>query len=170
MKPKRKWKTTNKTKNSMELELRRRYKGEKYTIGSLYIDGKYFCDTIEDKDRELDASMPVNKLKRMKVYRETAIPTGRYKVDMKTVSTKFKTRPWAKKYNGIVPRLLGVPCFAGVLLHVGNTEKDSLGCPLVGENKVKGQVINSTTTFYKLMDDYLIPARQRGEEIWITIK
>lgn len=153
----------------MILTLRRRYKGEKYTIGSLYVDGKYVCDTIEDKDRVLSADMPSNKINRIKVHGETAIPYGKYKIDMNTVSTKFKSRPWARKYNGIVPRLIGVPCFSGVLIHVGNTEKESLGCPLVGENKVKGQVINSTATFYKLMDNYLIPARQRGEEIWIEI-
>ena len=154
----------------MRLELKRRYKGEKYTIGSLYVDGKYVCDTIEDKDRGLSSDMPSNKINRIKVPGETAIPYGKYKIDMNTVSSKFKSRPWARKYNGIVPRLIGVPCFGGVLIHVGNTEKESLGCPLVGENKVSGQVINSTATFYKLMDNYLIPARQRGEEIWITIQ
>lgn len=154
----------------MILTLRRRYKGEKYTIGSLYVDGKYFSDTIEDKDRGLTSDMPSNKINRIKVPGETAIPCGKYKIDMNTVSTRFRSRTWARKYNGIVPRLIGVPCFGGVLIHVGNTEKESLGCPLVGENKVKGQVINSTATFYKLMDNYLIPARQRGEEIWITIQ
>jgi hypothetical protein len=153
----------------MILTLRRRYKGDKYTIGSLYVDGKYVCDTIEDKDRGLSSDMPSNKINRIKVPGETAIPCGKYKIDMNTVSTRFRSRAWAKKYNGIVPRLIGVPCFGGVLIHVGNTEKESLGCPLVGENKVKGQVINSTTTFYKLMDNYLIPARHRGEEIWIEI-
>ena len=154
----------------MELRLTRRYKGEKYTIGSLHVDGKYVCDTIEDKDRGLSSDMPSNKINRVKVWGETAIPTGRYRIDMNTVSTKFRSRAWARKYNGIVPRLLAVPCFSGVLLHVGNTEKDSLGCPLVGENKVQGQVINSTANFYKLMDNYLIPARQRGESIWITVE
>ena len=153
----------------MILTLRRRYKGEKYTIGSLYVDGKYVCDTIEDKDRGLSSDMPSNKINRIKVPGETAIPYGKYKIDMNTVSTRFRSRTWAKKYNGIVPRLIGVPCFGGVLIHVGNTEKESLGCPLVGENKVRGQVINSTVNFYKLMDNYLIPARQRGEEIWIEI-
>lgn len=153
----------------MILTLRRRYKGEKYTIGSLYVDGKYVCDTIEDKDRGLSSDMPSNKINRIKVPGETAIPCGKYKIDMNTVSTRFRSRTWARKYNGIVPRLIGVPCFGGVLIHVGNTEKESLGCPLVGENKVKGQVINSTANFYKLMDNYLIPACQRNEEIWIEI-
>lgn len=155
----------------MELISQRKYRCPKYTIGKMYTDkGEYICDVLEDCDRGLSASMPLNKLRRLKQYGVTAIPVGRYKVDMNTVSSKFKYRPWARKYNGIVPRLLGVPCFSGVLIHVGNRAEDSLGCLLVGENKVKGQVVNSTATFYKLMDNYLIPTFLRGEEIWITIE
>ena len=154
----------------MELLLHRKWKKEKYTIGDLYIDGIFFSNTIEDKDRGLSSDMPSNKINRIKVWGETAIPTGRYRIDMNTVSSKFGSRTWARKYNGVVPRLLGVPCFSGVLIHVGNRAEDSLGCLLVGENKVKGQVINSTATFYNLMDNYLVPASRRGEEIWITIE
>lgn len=154
----------------MRLELKRRFKGSDYTIGSLYVDGVYFSDTIEDKDRGLDASMPVNKLKRMKVYGETAIPTGRYKIDMDTVSPKFQHRTWAKPYCGKVPRLVSVPCYSGVLIHPFNTAEESLGCIAVGENKEKGKVLNSTIFFKRLMNEYLVPAHQRGEEIWITIK
>lgn len=154
----------------MELTLERRWKKDTYTIGVLSVDGKYFCETVEDKDRGLSSSMPLSKIRKLKVYGKTAIPTGRYKIDMNTVSSKFRTRPWARPYGGILPRLLSVPCFGGVLIHVGNTADDSLGCILVGENKVKGGVVRSSATFAKLMDEYLIPARQRGEEIWITIK
>jgi len=152
----------------MELKLRRRYKGEKYTIGSLYVDGKYVCDTIEDKDRGLSSDMPSNKINRIKVPGETAIPCGKYKIDMNTVSSKFRYRYWAKKYGGVVPRLIGVPCYSGVLIHVGTDQDSTLGCVIVGENKVKGKVINSANTFYKLMD-LLIAARDRGEEITIEI-
>lgn len=154
----------------MELTLDRRWKKDTYTIGVLKVDEKYFSETIEDKDRGLDASMPSNKISRLKVYGKTAIPTGRYRIDMKTVSPKFKNRIWAKKYGGVVPRLLGVPGFSGVLIHPGNTADDSLGCILVGENKVKGGVVRSTETFMRLMDEHLVPAEARGEEIWITIK
>lgn len=154
----------------MNLTLIRKYKKEKYTIGDLYVQGKWFCNTIEDKDRGLSSDMPLNKLKRMKVQNATAIPYGRYKIDMNTVSPRFRNRYWAKPYGGIVPRLLAVPCYSGVLIHVGTDETSTSGCLIVGENKVKGKVINSANTFYKLMDNYLIPARQRGEEIWIVIK
>lgn len=154
----------------MRLELKRRYKGEKYTIGSLYVNGKYFCDTIEDRDRGLDCSMSLNEIKRKKVYGETAIPTGSYPIDMDTVSTKFRLRDWARPYGGKLPRLLGVPYYSGVLIHPGNTAEDSLGCILVGENKVKGKVINSAKTFARLMDEHLVPAHKRGESIWINVE
>lgn len=153
----------------MELTLERRYKKTEYTIGILSVDGKYFCETVEDKDRGLSSDMPVNKIRRAKVPNKTAIPTGRYKIDMNTVSPRFRLRYWATRYNGIVPRLLSVPCWSGVLIHVGATADSSAGCVIVGQNKIKGGVVRSAETFYKLMDEYLIPARQRGEEIWITI-
>lgn len=154
----------------MKLTLDRRWKKDTYTIGVLYVDGVRFCDTIEDKDRGLDASMPVNKIKKLKVYGKTAIPTGTYKIDMDTISPKFRFRQWAKPYGGIVPRLLAVPCYSGVLIHPFNTAEDSLGCIGPGQNKVKGKVVNSTVTFTKLMDEHLVPAHQRGEDIYITIK
>lgn len=137
----------------MKLLLNRKYKGPKYTIGNLYINNKYFCDTLEDVDRGLAHSMPLEQIKKLKVYGETAIPRGKYQIDMKTVSYKFKNKAWAKCCNGKLPRLIGVKGFEGVLIHVGNTAEDSLGCILVGENKVKGKVINSTVTFEKLIKE-----------------
>lgn len=154
----------------MRLTLTRRYKGKSYTIGTLYVDGVKFCDVLEDTDRGLTSAMSVYEVQRRKVYGKTAIPTGVYPVDMKTVSPKFKTRPWAKKYNGIVPRLQGVIGFSGCLIHVGNRPEDTYGCLLVGENKVKGRVTNSVETFCRLMDEYLIPASKRNERITIEVR
>jgi hypothetical protein len=105
----------------MELTLKRRFKGPKYTIGSLYINKEYFCDTIEDIDRKLNDSMTEEEIKRIKVYGETAIPYGTYKIDMNTVSPKFRGRSWAEPYSGKLPRLLNVKGYEGVLIHVGNT-------------------------------------------------
>lgn len=153
----------------MELFLERKYKKSNYTIGNLYIDGTFFCNTIEDKDRDLNSNMTESQIRSKKIYGETAIPTGTYTIDMNTISPKFKTRSWAKPYGGRLPRLLDVKGFEGVLIHVGNTSKDSLGCVLVGENKVKGQVINSTITFNKLMK-ILLEASLEGETITLTIK
>ena len=152
----------------MELTLKRRFKGLNYTIGSLFIEDEYFCDTLEDVDRYLNDYMSIEDIERIKVYGETAIPYGTYKVDMDTISPKFKDKTWAKPYNGKLPRLNNVKGFEGVLIHVGNSKQDTLGCILVGENKQVGKVINSTFTFNKLMN-VLLEANARGEEIKITI-
>ena len=123
----------------MKLSLRRKFKGSKYTIGYLSIDGTFFCNTIEDVIRELPDSCPNTsrwipcKCKE-KVYARTAIPTGTYKVTLE-YSPKFKRK---------MPYLHSVPHFLGILIHWGNTEDDSGGCIIVGENSVKGKVLNFT--------------------------
>lgn len=116
----------------MKLTLKRIALKDKYTIGHLYIDDKYFCDTVEDKVRDLS--------KEKKVYGETAIPYGTYEVKW-TYSNKFK------KY---MPLLVNVPQFEGIRIHSGNTAADSLGCIIVGQNKEVGKVLNSRATVSKL--------------------
>ena len=145
----------------MNLELKRIFKGKDYTIGRLFIDGKYFCDTLEDPVRQLDSADD-------KIYSKTAIPAGKYKVSMSIVSPKYSIR---KSYNwcgGRLPRLLDVPFFEGILIHSGNTPDHTAGCILVGENKIKGQVINSMNTLKNLWVKLNV-ADEVGEEIWISI-
>ena len=153
----------------MELLLQRTAKKDKYTIGKFYINGQYFCDTIEDPDRGLNYKMPLSQIQKIKVYGNTAIPTGTYKVTPNYCS-KFASRVWATKYKGILPLLHNVPGYSGVYIHVGNTANDTLGCPLLGENKVVGKVINSSKCFQKFMDNYFMPATKKGETITLTIK
>ena len=153
----------------MKLLLDRIYKGPNYTIGKLYINGVYECDTLEDVDRGLTSQMLLDEIKSKKIYGNTAIPTGTYIVNMNTVSPKFKDRVWAKPYNGILPRLEKVLGYEGVLIHVGNDQEATSGCILVGENKIKGQVINSTATFHELMT-VLLKASKANEVIELTIK
>ncbi len=140
----------------MELLLIRRYKNDKYTIGHLYVDGDYYCDVLEDTDRGLSSDMSEEQIKKIKVYGKTAIPTGRYKVEV-TYSPKFK------RY---LPILLNVKGFTGIRIHSGNTSEDTLGCLLVGYNKEKGKVLNSRVTSDKLT----ALLRNTKEEIYITIE
>lgn len=153
----------------MNITIKRTFKADKYTIGKLYVNGIYECDTLEDTDRGLTKDSPLSEIQSKKVYGETAIPTGTYKIDMNTVSPKFKDRSWAKFCGGKLPRLIDVPGYSGVLIHVGNKPADTLGCILVGDNKIKGQVINSTSTFQELYS-LMLKAKVAGEEITITIE
>lgn len=138
----------------MKLTLNRRFKAPEYTIGDLYIEGQWFCNTLEDTDRGLSQDMLLTYIQNKKIKSQTAIPTGTYKVDMDTVSPKYSNYskyPYAKQFSAKMPRLLNVKGFEGILIHAGNTQKDTDGCILVGINKVKGQVINSQATWKKLM-------------------
>ena len=135
----------------MELVLERKWKKSNYTIGILLIDNKKFCEVIEDKDRGLKDSMTTEQIKLIKKPNMTAIPTGTYVVTLDVFSSKFGNIPFYKKVcNGKLPRLLNVKGFEGILIHCGNTQLDTSGCLIVGENKVKGKVINSKITFEKL--------------------
>lgn len=158
---------------NMKLLLRRKYKKDKYTIGKLYyLDNDnnevYICDTIEDKDRNLYNDMGLYEINKKKVYGETAIPRGTYNIEL-TYSPKFAKRKWALKYKSKVPQIMNVPCWEGVRLHPANYASELLGCIAPGYNKVKGGVINSTECFYKIMDEYIIPAYNKKEHITITI-
>ena len=123
----------------MKIVLKRIALRDTYTIGKLYIDDKYICDTVEDKVRDINKNGVFDNGEK-KVYGETAIPYGTYEV-------KWTYSPRFKKY---MPELLNVPNFSGIRIHSGNTAADSLGCIIVGENKVVGKVINSRATVNKL--------------------
>lgn len=156
--------------NALELLLDRKYKNETYTIGNLYVDGEWFCNTLEDKDRGLSQTMPLEEIKRTKVYGETAIPTGRFAVRMDIVSPKYNGVKWYKdNFGGRMPRLESVKGFSGILIHSGNTALDSNGCILVGMNKAKGKVLDSRATFQKLWK-VLEQARKEGKTIYLTVQ
>ena len=146
------------------IELNTIFKGDKYTISKLYIDGKYYCDTIEDTVRDLPLECPYTSRGQScrcneKIYSETAIPAGTYKVIV-TMSNKFGRE---------LPLLVDVPHFLGIRIHRGNTSKDSSGCIIVGENKVKGTVINSTK--YEIdITKKIKEAIANGENVEIIVK
>lgn len=141
----------------MKLRLERKYFKETYTIGNLYINGSFFSNTLEDKNRDVNKNGKFDNGE-TKVYGETCIPFGTYKIIL-TMSPKFKRE---------LPRLLNVPSFEGVLIHRGNTAKDSAGCILIGENKAVGKVLNSTLYEERLIK-IMRNAISRGEEITIEI-
>lgn len=153
----------------MEILIDRKWKKDTYTVGNVYVNGTFFSNSLEDKDRGLSYTMSLEQIAQRKVYGETAIPTGTYEIKM-TYSSKFATRAWGRKYQGKVPELLNVKGFSGVRVHPGNFARDTLGCILIGKNSIKGMVTQSASYYYKLLDSYIIPAVDRGEKITLTIK
>jgi len=152
----------------LKLLLERRYKKNSYSIGLLYINGVLFSNTLEDKDRDLTFNMPLYEINRRKVYGETAIPRGSYRIEM-TYSPKLAKRAWCAKEKGYSPQIMNVPGFAGIRIHPLNRPEESLGCIGVGDNKAKGMILNSTARYRELLEKHLLPAFARGDTVTLQI-
>ncbi len=158
----------------MKITIERKYKKKDYTIGNLYLnDSKPLCNTLEPVDRGMHINLSATdqgaEWRRVtlltqtakELYRHgtTAIPTGVYHVRM-LPSSKFKA---------LRPFLLNVPGFIGIMIHEGNTPKDTKGCILVGENTKPGMVLSSRK-YVQMIIDAMHEAYRKGEEVMITIR
>lgn len=114
---------------------RKEYK-DTYTMGSLYLDDEFICNTLEDKYRDLT--------KEAKIPGSTCIPSGVYDVVI----------TWSPRFKDMYPRLLNVPFFSGILIHKGNTHRDTEGCILVG-TKNGDKLIGSKVAYDKLYNRLL---------------
>lgn len=154
----------------MKIEHVRIFNGKDYCISHIYVNGEYVCDAVEDVDRGLDQKMSLAEIRKRKVYRMTAIPTGTYKLTMNVQSPKFAQIDYYKRYcKGYMPRLLNVPGYDGILIHRGSSANSSAGCVIVGYNTIKGKVTDSQKAWEKLMKTYLMPAKVLGESITYII-
>lgn len=138
----------------MELILERLQLDGDVTIGSLKVDGDFAAWTLEDTVREVDGK-PVAQ---WKVAGETAIPYGRYGVDI-TMSARF---------GRLMPILVNVPGFAGIRIHPGNTAADTEGCILVGLDRYSRTVGRSRAAF-DLLFAKMRAAKASGDRITIEI-
>lgn len=130
----------------MELKVKREILTDNTTIGKLYLNGKNFCYTLEDKTRD------------KKVWGETCIPQGRYQIEM-------IYWPRHKKY---FPHLRNVPQFSGILIHKGNNKSDTLGCILVGMDRDTDVISNCAQAFDPLKG-LIEEALDAKEEVWIEV-
>ena len=127
------------------------------TISKLYINDIYFCDILEDVDRSLYFTQSLEEIEKIKVYGQTAIPRGIYEIAI----------TWSNKFKQYLPLLLDVPGFAGIRIHPGNSEVDSLGCLLPGISNGQ-QVLNSRSTFSKLFK--ILKEASKKEKIFLFIE
>lgn len=141
----------------MNLTLKRLNLTPNYTEGELYVNGVYFCKTLEDTNRDLNKNGQFDNNEK-KVYGETCIPYGKYKVIL-SYSPKFKRE---------LPEILEVPDFQGIRIHRGNKISDTLGCVLCGEKIKNGYLSNSTPYEIKLVELFK-QAKLRNEESFIEI-
>lgn len=130
----------------MKLKVVRETKNEVCTIGSLFINGEFFCYTLEDKDRGLKQTDSLLFIQGKKIFGKTAIPSGTYKLIVNQ-SPKFKR---------MLPRILDIKGFDGVLIHRGNTADHSLGCILVGYKKGENSIFESTKAETDLVNRLLL--------------
>ncbi len=135
-----------------ELLLTRDVFNPEETLGSLWIDGKLFGYTCEDKDRYLECGGA-------KIYGSTAIPRGRYRLSV-TLSNRFKK---------LLPILHDVPQFSGVRIHAGNTHKDTEGCILLGQERTDDGVRLCRRVIEGLIE-YIREAEHEGDDVWLTIR
>ena len=117
----------------VQLKINRAYKAEEYTIGHFYINGVRYWDTLEDKVRDFNKDGDLLDPGEDKVYGKTAIPYGTYEVEL----------TWSPKFGRNLPLIKGVKHFEGIRFHAGAHAGHTEGCILLGENKVKGGLINS---------------------------
>lgn len=127
----------------MLIKVVRKWSKPEYIIGQLFVDDYLFCNTLEPpKNRE----------------RYPCIPRGSYPIDIR----------WSVKFKGYRPFVDAVPGRFGIMIHEGNSVTDTHGCILVGQNYVKGRVLESRAHLRQLME-MLTKAKQRGESIMLQV-
>jgi hypothetical protein len=142
----------------MLLTLKRQANNSNATWGKLYIKGEFECYTLEDEPRVV------------KVMGETRINAGTYEIKLRIIGShhiKYKVR-FPEFHKGML-QLINVQKFTGILIHIGNTEKDTAGCILVGSAVTKEfRLVNSTAAYIKLYKK-ILPALESEERVFIKI-
>lgn len=139
----------------MEIVLERKFKREKVTEGNLYVNGKWFCHTIEDVVRAKAGEWS----KKLKVYAQTAIPYGRYPVLV----------TWSNRFQRQLTGVFNVPDFEGIRIHNGTSETSSAGCIIVSykADDKNHRLINDKAAMNDLCN--LVQKTQLKEKVWLTI-
>ena len=132
----------------MKLKLSRIWANKEETLGMLSINEKEECFILEDQHQDV------------KVYGETRIPQGTYKIILRTVGGKHEDYSKRFDFHKGMLWLQDVPGFTFVYIHIGNSDLDSLGCLLTGrKSKVKdGKIkVEQSTAAYESLYKKVLP-------------
>jgi len=132
----------------MDLLIKRQASKDGATLGELFIDGKFFCFSLEDEVR----TGP-------KIPGKTAIPAGQYEVVI----------DYSPHFGRLLPHILDVPNFDGVRIHAGNFQGDTDGCVLVGNTKGVASIGESRAAF-SILYQILKEAITHHETIFLRIE
>lgn len=139
----------------MRIEVKRYNRQSDFTQSLIFLDGKFECYGLEDEIRP------------QKLYAETAIPKGIYKIELRKEGRFHQN--YSKKFSHFHEGMLhvtNVPGFEYILIHIGNTDDDTAGCLLVGRSALKDSIAESTIA-YQAMYQKVISAFEHGEEVTI---
>jgi hypothetical protein len=128
------------------------------TLGGLLVNERFQCFTLEDEFREV------------KVPGETRIPAGTYRVALQTAGKmheKYTTK--YPEHRGMLT-LVSVPDFTSVMIHVGNTDRDSAGCILVGDMAMANGELGQSVVAYRKLYGMVSNAILAGEGATIEIR
>lgn len=155
----------------MKIQVKRTARKGTYTVGKVSIDGKYFCDSLEDTDRGATQVMPFTSTGGVKGYwttpdhgtidkepGRTAIPTGLYDA----------TVYFWPKYKCYCVQLLRVPGFTGILMHNGMTADHSEGCILLGKNNFVGR-LDGSRLYMDALAARVLSAEKMGERVTVEV-
>ena len=143
----------------MEIKLIRKYYQAKYTIGRLYVNNRFFSDCLEPPSLHLTERSALGTILIAKYKGYRAIPTGRYRI--------LITR--SRRFGRWLPLLLNVKGFEGIRIHAGNKPEDTRGCILLGFNRRKGYVLDSTRCVLTLVK-MLTEAIAKGEKVFVEVR
>ncbi len=143
----------------MEIKLIRKYYQAKYTIGRLYVNNRFFSDCLEPPSLHLTERSALGTILIAKYKGYRAIPTGRYRI--------LITR--SRRFGRWLPLLLNVKGFEGIRIHAGNKPEDTQGCILLGFNRRKGYVLDSTRCVLTLVK-MITEAIAKGEKVFVEVR
>lgn len=129
------------------------------TLGDLILPNNQFeCNTLEDTCRRRDLNGNNILDPNEKVWGETAIPAGRYEIKMQ----------WSAHFQRDMPHLQNVPNFSCIMIHWGNSPKDTLGCILVGSKTNNPDFVAHSQDAYKDLEPKILSALKEGK-LFLTV-